>query len=118
MVKWTYLAGALAWAVAAIYEWMWYGGSAVNIVCGVAGLAVFAGLFIWRLLHNDNRKDPQPMIWFLLAALTVTLFYSMLEKTANEMLTHIPMLPVYIILFLDFFLTGCYTWWKKLKKKG
>ena len=118
MVKWTYLAGALAWAAATVYEWKWYGGSAVSMACGAAGLIVFAGLFVWRLLRKDGRKDPQPMTWFLSAALTVTLFYSMLEKTANGTLTHIPMLPVYIILFLDFFLTGCYTWWKKLKKKG
>lgn len=121
MVKWSYLAGAAAWTASMLYEWMWYGGSLGQYIAwALVGVTVLVGLFIRGITAEGQgkRRDPPPMIWFVLAALTASLFYSMLERTANGSLTHIPVLPLYLILFLDFFATGCYTWWKKLKKKG
>ena len=54
----------------------------------------------------------------LLAAVAVALGYSALERTVENSLTHVPLLPMYPILFLDFFASGCYTWWKKRKRRG
>lgn len=120
MVKWTYLVGAVAWIASMIYEWMWSGGDIGGYIAGaVVGVTVLAGLFIRGITAEvqTKRQDPPPMIWFVLAALAVSLLYSMLERTANGTLTHVPMLPLYLILFLDFFVSGCYTWWKKLRSK-
>lgn len=117
MLKWTYLAAAAGWAASMVYEWMWDAdGSGGYFAWGVIGVTVLGGLFIRGLARQGARKDPSPMIWFLLAALAAALFYSALERTAKGSLTHIPMLPMYLVLFVDFFTSGCYTWWKKLKK--
>jgi len=104
------------------YEWMWSGESAGGFfACGVVGLTAFLGLFI-KVITQENRtgkrRDLSPMMWFLLAALTCALFYSVLERTAQGVLTHVPILPMYFILFVDFFASGCYTWWKKHRRNS
>lgn len=117
MLKWSFLALGLGWAVSMIYEWMWSGGSLGQfIMWAVVGLTIALGLFV-RSTGKEQRagrpRNLSPMLWFLLAAITAAAFYSALERTAQGLFSHIPMLPLYFILFLDFFASGCYTWWRK-----
>ncbi|RKJ40281.1 hypothetical protein D7X94_09110 [Acutalibacter sp. 1XD8-33] len=117
MQKWSYLAAAVAWILSMIYEWMWNGGKIVQYLAwGAIGVTVLVGLMVRSATKGGSGRQVKAMEWFLLAALMVALFYSMVEHTAKQHLTHVPVLPLYLILFLDFFLSGCYTWWKKQKR--
>lgn len=122
MLKWSLLALGLGWAASMIYEWMWCGGSlGLYIIYAVMGLLLILGLFVSSAGAEYKAGKPQnfpPMIWFLLAAVTCALFYSALERAPRNDPVHVQLLPLYFILFLDFFGTGCYTWWKKLKSRA
>lgn len=121
MLKWSCAALGLGWVASVVYEWMWSGGSlAQYITWGVVGLTGALGLLVAVATRENRavkRQEISPMIWFLLAALMCALFYSALERTVEGQLTHVPMLPMYMVLFVDFFVSGWYTWWKKLKRK-
>lgn len=121
MLKWSCAALGLGWAASMIYEWMWSGGSIGQYVAwAVVGLTAALGMMIAVITRENRavkRREVPPMIWFLLAALCCAMFYSALERTVQGSLTHVPMLPMYMVLFADFFGSGCYTWWKKLKRK-
>ncbi len=119
MLKWTCAAIGLGWAASMIYEWAWGGeGLGRYITLGVVGITLALGLFMSALTRERTKPiKVRPMIWFLLAALMCALFYSALERTVQGGLTHVPMLPMYIVLFIDFLGSGAYGLWKKAKKR-
>lgn len=121
MLKWSCAALGLGWAASMIYEWAWGGGGIGRyITWAVVGLTLALGLMVAAITRENRavvRKEIPPMIWFLLAAVVCALFYSALERTVQGGLSHVPMLPMYIVLFLDFLASGGYTWWRKLKRK-
>ena len=118
MYKWSFLAAAAAWVLSMQYEWLWNGGRIVQYLAwAVVGATVLLGLMVRSVSKEDSGRKPRPMEWFLLAALTAALFFAAVEHTAQGHLTHIPVLPMYIVLFLDFFLTGGYLWWQRLKRR-
>ena len=121
MLKWTCAALGLGWAASMIYEWVWSGeGIGRYITLAVVGVTLCLGLFMSALTKERRGKglrELRPMIWFLLAALMFALFYSSLERTVREGLTHVPLLPMHIVLFLDFLGSGAYVWWGKLKRR-
>lgn len=121
MLKWSCAALGIGWVASMVYEWLWNGGSLGQyITWAVVGLSIALGLMVAVITRENRavvRKEPSPMIWFLMAALTCAMFYSALERMVNVQLTHVPMMPMYIVLFLDFLASGGYTWWKKLKRR-
>lgn len=118
MAKWSYLVAAVAWTASMVYEWMWNGGKIVQYLAWAAiGITVLIGLLIRSVSKGDSGRQLRPMEWFLMAAVTAAMLYSGMDHMAKGQLTHIPLLPMYLILFLDFFASGCYTWWKRLKRK-
>ena len=118
-MKWACAAIGLGWAASMVYEWAWGGeGLGHYLTLGVVGFTLALGLFMSALTKERRAGKPKeirPMIWFLLAALVFALFYSALERTVQGELTHVPMLPMYIVMFLDFLGSGAYVWWGKLK---
>lgn len=118
MLKWTYVALAIGWAGSMVYEWLWSGctGTGGYFTLGAVGVTVLMGLFIRQAARRRRSKEPLSMLWFLSAAVVCALFYSALERTVQGQLTHVPFMPLYLALFADFFATGCYIGWKKLKK--
>ena len=121
MLKWTCAALGLGWVASMIYEWAWGGGSLGQyITWAVVGVTLCLGLFMSALTKERRTGKPaefRPIMWFLLAATIFALFYSALERTAQEQLTHVPMLPMYLVLFLDFLGSGDYVWWRRMKKR-
>ncbi len=121
MAKWSYLAAGVAWTVSMIYEWMWCGGKLAQYVAwAVIGLTVMGGLFIRTMGKEHGEGTPQnlpAMVWFLLAALTCALFFAAVDRAAAVQPAHVQLMPMYLIMFVDFLATGCYTWWKKLGKR-
>ncbi len=100
-----------------IYEWMWCKGELIQYVAwALIGVTVMGGLFIRACMSSKPDGTP-PMIWFLLAALVCAMFYSALGRAGQYSPPHVRMMPMYPILFLDFFLSGCYTWWRKMTQK-
>lgn len=120
MVKWSYLAAALGWLLSMVYEGLWAGGPMGKYIgWGVIGATLLGALFIRALSPGRSRqRDPQAMVWFLLAALVCALFTMAVERVDLAQPPHVRLLPLYPILFLDFLAAGCYTWWKKLHRKG
>ncbi len=45
------------------------------------------------------------------------LCYSALERTVQSGFSHVPLLPMYIVMFLDFLGSGAYGVWERLKKR-
>lgn len=121
MLKWSCAALGIGWAGSMVYEWLWSGGDPGQYIAwAVVGLSIALGLMMAVITRENRaavRKEISPMIWFLLAALVCAMLYSALERTVQGQLTHVPMLPMYIVLFLDFLGSGGYTWWKKLKRR-
>lgn len=121
MLKWSCAALGVGWVGSMAYEWAWSGGNLGQyITWAVVGLSLALGLMVAVITRENRaavRREISPMVWFLLAALVCAMFYSALERTAQGQFTHIPMLPMYIVLFLDFLGSGGYTWWRKLKRK-
>lgn len=121
MLKWTCAALGLGWAASMIYEWAWAGeGLGQYITWAVVGITIAMGLFISMVTKEHRTGKPvelRPMIWFMLAALICAMLYSALERTVQGQLTHVPMLPMYIVMFLDFLGSGAYASWKKIKRK-
>lgn len=116
MRKWSFLVAGLAWAVSMVYEWMWLGGGLTGyITSAVVGLTVMFGLFIKDSMRGgDGKEDQTPaMIWFLLAALVCAMLYAALGRAVEADPPRVQFLPMYLIMFLDFFLTGCIALWKK-----
>lgn len=116
MRKWSFLAAGLAWTVSMVYEWMWLGGKLISYIALAAmGLTVMFGLFIKDSMREREGKGDRtpPMIWFLLAALVCAMLYSALGRAVEADPPRVQLLPMYLIMFLDFFLTGCIAWWKK-----
>lgn len=111
-----YAAIAVAWVAGMVYEGMWSGGEiGAYVGLGAVGLSILVGALVRSATKNQRNNEPRPMEWFMLAALVVALFYLAVDKAALMDPPHVLLLPVYPILFLDFFLSGCYTWWKKLR---
>lgn len=121
MLKWSCAALGLGWVGSMVYEWLWNGGSLGRYIAwAVVGLSIALGLMLAVITRENRavvRKEPSPMIWFLMAALVCAMFYSALERTVAGQLSHVPMLPMYIVLFLDFLGSGGYTWWRKLRRR-
>lgn len=121
MLKWSCAALGVGWVGSMIYEWAWSGGNLGQYVTwAVVGLSLALGLMVAVITRENRaavRREISPMVWFLLAALVCAMFYSALERTAQGQFTHIPMMPMYIVLFLDFLGSGGYIWWRKLKRK-
>lgn len=121
MLKWSCAALGIGWAGSMIYEWAWSGGSLWQyITWAVVGLSLALGLMVAVITRENRaavRREISPMVWFLLAALVCAMFYSALERTVQGGLSHVPMLPMYIVLFLDFLASGGYAWWGKLKRR-
>ena len=121
MIKWSYLAVGAGWVLSLIYEWMWCGGKLAQYVgWGIVGITVMGGLFIRTMNkeHSDGKPQNLPaMIWFLLAALVCALFFAAVGRAEEAQPPHVQMMPMYFILFVDFLVTGCYTWWKKIRER-
>lgn len=117
MLKWSLLGIGGAWASAMLYEWLWSGRQSMGLLLLLAA-GVFLSVLLFASLQRRQPPQVEPMVWFILAAVAVALGYSALERTVENSLTHVPLLPMYPILFLDFFASGCYTWWKKRKRRG
>lgn len=121
MLKWSCAALGVGWVGSMVYEWAWSGGNLGQyITWAVVGLSLALGLMVAVITRENRaavRREISPMVWFLLAALVCAMFYSALERTAQGQFTHIPMMPMYIVLFLDFLGSGGYIWWRKLKRK-
>lgn len=117
MLKWSFLGIGAAWGAAMLYEWLWSAMQSPKLLF-LAAAGVFLGGVLFVQLRRRRSLRVQPMVWFILAAITAALFHSALERTVEEGLTHVPLLPMYPILFLDFFASGCYTWWRKRKGQG
>ena len=87
MQKWSYLAAAVAWILSMIYEWMWNGGKIVQYLAwGAIGVTVLVGLMVRSATKGGSGRQVKAMEWFLLAALMVALFYSMVVHTAKQLL--------------------------------
>lgn len=111
MLRWSLLGMGMAWAAGMLYEWLWTGGQSPWMLFSLAaGVFVGGALFVWQ---GGRQLRVQPMVWFVLAALTVAFCQAALERAVARGLTHVTLLPMYPILFLDFLASGCYTWWKK-----
>lgn len=115
MLKWSLLGMGAAWGAAMVYEWLWSGRQSPQLLLlAAAGLLLGSAAFV--LLRRRRSPSMKPMVWFVLAAMTAAMLYTALGRTVEEGLTHVPLLPMYPILFLDFFVSGCYTWWKKRRR--
>lgn len=117
MLRWTFLGLCAAWAAGMLYEWMWTGGRSPWLLFSLAAGMFVGGVVFSQMRRGKRMPDPKAMVWFILAALSVSMGYGALERTVEKGLSHVPMLPMYFILFLDFFVSGCYTWWKKWKRR-
>lgn len=112
MIRWSLLGVGAAWASAMLYEWLWTGGQSPWLLAMLAaGVFLAAAAFVYT--PRRGRARVRPMVWFVLAAVAVALWYAALESTVEKGLSHVPMLPLYPILFLDFLASGCYTWWRR-----
>lgn len=121
MLKWTCAALGLGWAASILYEGAWGAWSAGQYVSWtMVGAAITLGLLLLILARERRTGKPwtlRPMEWFLMAALVVAMIYSGLEHTAKGELTHVPVLPMYIVLFVDFLGAGLHGWWRKDRKR-
>ena len=121
MLKWTCAALGLGWAASVIYEWAWSGEDLARyITLGVVGVTLCLGLFMSALTkerRTNKPAGPRPMIWFLLAALMCALCYSALERTVQSGFSHVPLLPMYIVMFLDFLWSGAYGVWERIRRR-
>ena len=86
---------------------------------GLGGLRdIRVGLVRGGLCPRTNEPaGPRPMIWFLLAALMCALCYSALERTVQSGFSHVPLLPMYIVMFLDFLGSGAYGVWERIRRR-
>ena len=86
----------------------------------VVGVTLCLGLFMSALTkerRTNKPAGPRPMIWFLLAALMCALCYSALERTVQSGFSHVPLLPMYIVMFLDFLGSGAYGVWERIRRR-
>lgn len=111
-MTWIYWGIGAAWAAAVVYEWMWSGQGALWLGYLLTGGVFMGAVVLMRQPWRRGVPKLKPRTWFTLAALACAFFMLAMDHTAEEGASHVPMLPLYLILFLDFLASGCYTWWK------